>query len=316
MNAHLSRWGWVLGLALGVLPVLVWGLVPGWQSLPPGQQALSLGEQAALVLAVYGFKPVYMLLSLGILFLIWSERGPAWLALQASMGAFLLGEFFCWINILFFVEEILVLEYLHSLLMVFCLGFLYYSIMEVVDKELLHFSDPHSRCALANVCKGCVKARPGACLLRRLFQWMIPLAAVVAFMPLMAQPLNISFETLVFGMPRALIHLMPIQWYELRFSPIAALALMAGAWLALGWRGGTPRGLQISKILLSAAIGHLGFALMRLAFAAFYREALVWFIFWEELTELLLVLGVLVMVLLIHPARFTRLRTAINKLVT
>lgn len=309
-----SGWIWVLVLLAGVLPVLVWPALshaPGWQPHPPVSQVLSLGEQSALVLAVYIIKLVYMLLSLGALILVWSESGLTWLPLKGALAAFWIGEFFCAINILFFIQEALIFEYLHSLFMVFCLALLFYSVMEMADREFLHYTDPRVRCALVGICKNCIKAHPGApgvCLLHRLFQWMIPLAAVIALMPLMAQPLNFSLETRVFDLPRILTHLMPIQWYELRFSPVAALVLMLASWVALAWRGGVPAGIRVSKILLSLAAGHLGFSLMRLAFAAFYRQGLVWFIFWEELTELLLIAGVLVVVLLIRPGWLARLK--------
>jgi len=307
----------LLALALCLLPV-VW-LTPdlAWTNQPPVTAVLSPLDQGALVLAVYAIKLVYMLLALAGLALTWGERGPAWLALQGSLAAFWLGEFFCAINILFFVEENLLFEYLHSVLMAFCLGLLFYAVMEALDEHVLHFSSPRARCALAGVCQNCVKAHPespAACLLRRLFQLMIPLAAVVALMPLMVQPLDYAFQTTVFGLPRTLIHLMPVQWYELRFSPLAAVVLLAGSWLALVWRDGASGGLRVSKILLAAAVGQLGFSLMRLAFAAFYRERLVWFVFWEELTELLLILAIVVVVLLIRPERFSRLRAKVQAL--
>jgi hypothetical protein len=246
-----------------------------------------------------------MVLALGLIVLIWAEKSPTFQALKGFLVTFWVGEFFCWINIVFFVEESLLFEYLHSLLMVFCLGFLSYSLIEALDHELLHFSDPHQRCVLASVCKECVKATPGECLLRRLFRWMIPLFAGVALMPLVAQPLDYSIRTQVFGFPRLLTHLLAIQWYEMRFSPIAALLLLAGSWMALVWRRQADKGLTISKVLLSVALGYLAFAFMRLIFASFYREGLVWFDFWEEFTELILVSGVLVVVWLFHPERFT-----------
>lgn len=313
-SLHQSGWIWLLTLVVAVMPLFIWPVFsnsPVWQTPPPVSQSLSLGEQGALVLAVYGIKLVYMLLALGILILVRAEQGAAWLALKGSLAAFWVGEFFCAVNILFFVKEILAFEYLHSLFMVYCLGLLFYSVMEMTDKELLHYTDPRARCALVGVCKTCIKAHPdapGTCLLHRLFKWMLPLSAILALMPLMAQPLNYSFETRVFGFVRILTHLMPIQWYELRFSPVAALVMMVASWVALAWKGSIPAGIRVSKILLSLAAGHLGFSLMRLAFASFYRERLVWFVFWEELTELLLIAGVLVIVLLIRPAWRVRLK--------
>jgi hypothetical protein len=35
-------------------------------------------------------------------------------------------------------------------------------------------------------------------------------------------------------------------------------------------------------------VGYLGFYYPRLAFLTFYRDDIVWFIFWKEATELLL----------------------------
>ena len=319
MRFYLRHWAWlwVLALGAGVLPVLIWLALPAdpaWQALLPGSQALSPLEQGSLVLAVYGIKLLYMLLALAVLFLAWGESNPAWKALQGSLAAFWIGEFACATNILFFVEENLALEYLHSLFMVFCLALLFFSALEATDQGLLNFTDPQARCALVGVCKTCTKAHPEtptACLLHRLFQWMIPLSGVLALMPLMAQPLNYSFATRVYGLPRLLTHLMPIQWYELRFSPWVAIMGMLAAWLALSWRGGVEAGIRISKILLSLAAGHLGFSLMRLAFAAFYQEGLVWFIFWEELTELMLVTGVGVVVWLVRPGRMARLKNSL-----
>lgn len=329
MYSLVYRRRWWIALALGgtvagILPVLLWGVfsnLPAWQPLSAGQQVLPIDKQSALVVAVFGFKPLYMILALGTLALSWRERSSAWWALQASLIAFLLGEFFCWINILFYNDEALILEYLHSLFMVFCLGFLFYSIMEAVDKDLLHFSSPNARCAMVGVCKNCIKAQlnfPRLCLLRRLFKWMIPLTALVALMPLIAPPLNFSFKTQVFGFPRTLNHLMPIQWYELRFSSITALVLMIASWLALILPSRQPglnqNSLLVSKVLLSAAAGYLGFSMMRLIFASFYRELLVWFVFWEELTELILIVGILVVVLLIRPERVTSLRVRLKEM--
>ena len=63
---------------------------------------------------------------------------------------------------------------------------------------------------------------------------------------------------------------------------------------------------------LTGALGYLGFAFMRLAFFTFYWDNLVWFVFWEELTELILVVGILIAIWLLQPeaARLLRLRLA------
>lgn len=48
----------------------------------------------------------------------------------------------------------------------------------------------------------------------------------------------------------------------------------------------------ISKIFFAAGLGPLGFGFLRLILLHAYRENLVWFNFWEELTELIFVVGI------------------------
>ncbi len=297
----------------GVLPVLVYLFF----SQEPAQGDIALRpvplvEQAALVYAVYLIKPVYMILALAALLALWSYLA---MALRLALLFFLLGETACAINILFFFYESTALEYLHSYLMVVCLGFLAFAVIEAVDHNLLHFSDPKAKCALLATCKGCVKYRPGPCILRRLFQWGLPLAAVVVLMPLAAQPRPLSYNLMVFGFLRNLSHALPIQIYEIRFSPLAALALLAVSWTWLVLRGHSPHGLLISKIFLAAALGYLGFAFMRLAFFSFYGDDLVWFVFWEELTELILVVGIIVAVWQLQPEAGQAVRARVSEFI-
>jgi hypothetical protein len=306
----------VAGLVIlsGLLPALLFVFFGGAQAAREiEQRRIPALEQAALVYAVYLVKPLYMLLALAALLAFWKHIRPA---LRGALLFFLLGETACAINILFFFYESTAWEYLHSYLMVVCLGFLAYALIEAADHNLLHFSDPHVKCALLGTCKGCVKYRRGACILRRLFQWALPMVAVVALMPLMAQPRPLSYNVLVFGFVRNLSHALPIQIYEIRFSPLAALALLVVSWTWLAWSGQTQGGMQVAKIFLAAALGYLGFAFMRLAFSSFYGDDLVWFVFWEELTELVLVVGIIVAVWLLQPEAGRALRARLAQFVS
>ena len=268
---------------------------------PPAFRATSRAEQMTLVTAIYPVKALYMLLSLVAVALLWNRGGRSLPALRWSMIFFFLGESACAVNIVGFDPESVELEYLHSWAMVVCLGFLAYAAIEALDGGLVHYGDPAARCAFAGVCRGCAKHQPGPCLMHRLFKWALPALMILSAMPLSAEPLPVSYNTSLFGVVRNLQHPMAIQLYELRFSPPAALALLAVAWLLLLWRERDPRALWLSKVALAAALGHLGFGIMRLAFLAFYRENLVWFVFWEELTEAILVAGVLVLLWLFKP---------------
>jgi len=302
----------VLVILSGILPLVLFTLSS--ESLTVSATEIALreipaSEQAALVGAVYLIKPLYMILALAAILIFWKQI-PA--ALMLALVFFLAGETACAINILFFFYESTTMEYLHSFFMVVCLGFLAFAVIEAVDHNLLHFSDLNARCALVGVCKGCAKYRPGSCLLRRLFQWSLPLVAVVALMPFNAQPRPISYNVDVFGFLRNLSHPLPIQLYEIRFSPLAALFLLAASWICLTFYGHTPRGMLFSKVFLAGALGYLGFAFMRLAFFTFYWDNLVWFVFWEELTELVLVVGIIVVVWLLRPELGKKLQAAIG----
>ena len=49
------------------------------------------------------------------------------------------------------------------------------------------------------------------------------------------------------------------------------------------------RPVVVSKILFSAAVGAMGFSLLRLMLVAPFSDNQVWFAFWEETTELIYV---------------------------
>jgi hypothetical protein len=89
------------------------------------------------------------------------------------------------------------------------------------------------------------------------------------------------------------------QFYELRYLPVAALVLLAVCFVVL-WRV-ERRSVTTSKILYSAALGALGFSFFRLVLVASFINNQVWFVLWEETTELMYV-GLVAGVLLI----FTR----------
>ncbi|HNB54286.1 MAG TPA: hypothetical protein PK530_20235 [Anaerolineales bacterium] len=263
-------------------------------------------EQFVLVMAVYPIKLLYMLLALGATILLWKETTRPLTALRWSMAFFLFGEVVCWFNILFFFEENLLLEYLHSWGMIACLGFLVYAVLEALDSHVFHFSAPDAKCALAGVCHKCAKFTEAPCALERFFKWSLPIGILLAWMPLSAPVVSMSYNTQVFGFARNLSHDAVVQYYELRYAPWASVLLIGAAWFLTLWRGRRGEVLRVAKILLAAGAGHLLFAFLRLAFFAFYRDHLVWFVFWEEFTELILVGSVWVSLWTFQPGFFAR----------
>ena len=260
-------------------------------------------EQLALVVAVAPIKLIYMLLALGLMVVLWGAAEAPLAALRWSMLFFLAGELCCGINIIAFNEESLSLEFWHSWGMVVSVGCLAYAVVEALDHGLIHYSDPRVRCAFAKVCQGCAKVQAVPCLVLRLFRWSVPLLAIVAAMPLAAQPAAVGYNTAIFGITRNLMHPVIIQLYEDRFVPMAAMVLLGAAWLLL-WAGAG--GLRLSKVFLAAGLGHLSFAFMRLTLLAYFQNDLVWFVFWEEATELMLVSTLVFGVWVVRPDQVKR----------
>jgi hypothetical protein len=50
--------------------------------------------------------------------------------------------------------------------------------------------------------------------------------------------------------------------------------------------------LPLAKIFFAAGIGPLGFGMFRSILTGMYSQHMVWFNFWEEVTELLFIVGV------------------------
>ena len=91
-------------------------------------------------------------------------------------------------------------------------------------------------------------------------------------------------------MPHIFSHADIHQWFEIRYSPIVSLLLSTVVFLMLllDERGA----LFTPKIILAASIGFIGFSFFRLILFSPYPNNLGWFFFWEELTELIFIVGV------------------------
>ena len=50
--------------------------------------------------------------------------------------------------------------------------------------------------------------------------------------------------------------------------------------------------LPFAKVLLASGLGFFGFSMFRLVLFQVYRDNLTWFVFWEEVTELIYIVGV------------------------
>ena len=164
------------------------------------------------------------------------------------------------------------------------------------------FPRPAKACAALPLCRQCIKHAEAPCGLRRMFYLLIPATMTLAFMPLTADFSADSYNTTILGTLYNYSHAVLYQVYEIRLLPVAALALMAASFAVLLLKKREP--VAWSKFLFAAGMGPLGFSLMRLFIYAPYHANQVWFAFWEEITELLFVVGVAVILWLFRKGLF------------
>lgn len=245
-------------------------------------------EQFAVVAASFGVKPVYMALSLVLVALLWRREARDLAALRRGMIWFFIGEAFCSINYFVFSDQSYLSEYIHSFGMVLCFAFVTFAVLEGMDLRIIKLTGDRP-CAALSLCRACVKHADVPCGLRRTFLAVIPAMAILAFMPLTAQPRLDSYNTAIFGTPYNYSHPFVHQVYESRACPLAGLALLTASLVVLLARG--QRGIPLSKVLFAAGMGPLGFGLLRMLLLGAYHDNQAWFVFWEEITELLLVVG-------------------------
>lgn len=266
-----------------------WRVAPDRVEEFPFRQS-PLVEQALAVLAFFVIKPVYTLLSLAVVIVLWRTRDPDLAALRWGMLFFFLGENACAANYFIFRETSYLFEYLHSYGMLLCFGFTAYALLDGFDRRVLMLSDRERRCAALNLCRGCVKYTGVPCGLKQTFYLIIPVLALVALMLPLADWQDNSYNTLIFGQLYNYAHLRVYQQFENWYCAAAAIVMLAASAAILAVKRENP--IAPAKIAFTAGIGPLGFGMLRMILAGAYDRNRVWYLFWEETTELLFLLGI------------------------
>jgi hypothetical protein len=295
----------LLAVAGGLLPLAGYWTLAGepafaaaWfgiSSHPSGDEAIPFRssppvEEWAAVFTGFVVKPLYTLLSLALVVVLWRQNAPDLVALRWAMLCFFVGENFCAANYFIGGEQSLLLEYLHSYGMVLCFGLTTFALLEGIDQRLIRLSDPQGRCAALGLCHRCIKHADAPCGLRRVFQFLIPAMAIVALAPFTAYVVPTSYDTTILGTPYNYSHPVLCQVFEKRYLPAAAVGLFVVSWGVLQYA--RRDAVLWSKIFFSAGVGAIGFSFFRLVAFHAYRDNLAWFGAWEEVTELLFILGV------------------------
>ena len=277
-------------LISGIIPVILYMFF--FNSAPKEIMEISSREsppyqQWIAVISAFVVKPIYMLLSLYLIILLRKSKFSDLAALRWGLISFLVGELFCAVNYLFFNEASHLMEYLHSFGMVTGFGFIVFSIVEGFDKRIIKYSDIHSKCVWFSVCKECIKVKDVSCGLTRIFKWIVLSLIIISMMPLNAVTRFVSYDTYILGSLYRYGHSELYQIFEIRYAPCVAIVLFVISLFMM------PRkhedGVLVSKIFFSGATGFIGFSFFRLILLSFYTENMLWFVFWEEATELLFI---------------------------
>jgi rhodanese-related sulfurtransferase len=250
----------------------------------------TLLEQWSACIAAFGIKPLYMLLSFILILWIRKLSSPDVAALRWALIGFLTGEAFCAVNYLFFGEDSYFVEYMHSFGMALAFGFSAYALFLALDHRVVHYGEAKRKCALLEQCGVCIKQADVSCAVRRLYLLATVVFALLSLMPLAADYHGITYNTEILGADYSYTHPAIYQIFEVRYCPVIALIFFAAGLATFYLRKADP--LPFAKTLLASGLGFLGFSMFRLVLFQVYQDNLTWFVFWEEVTELIYVTGV------------------------
>ena len=266
---------------------------------------LSVFDQFMAVVTGITMKSIYMLLALALVVILWRQKSPDLAALRWGLLFFFIGEFFCAVNYAVYNDDSFFSEYLHSFGMLLSFGFGTYAFFEGLDLRLVRYSDPTRSCAALGLCRACIKHADVPCGLRRVFLVLIPAHIVLAFIPLTARPHLASYNTRIFGTFYNYSHQGIYQMFEIRYCPIAAIVLFSASLLVLLLK--KRDAVQWSKVLFAAGMGPFAFGVLRLVLFAAWRDNLLWFAGWEEITEFMYVAGVAIVLWIFRRGLFGKI---------
>jgi rhodanese-related sulfurtransferase len=278
------------------------GPLDTWVAASGGQIALDrtspLYEQALAVIAFFLLKPIYTVVSLALVIVLWPNRSPDLAALRWAMLFFFIAESSCAVNFLAFEERSYWMEYLHSMGMVLAYGFGSFALLDGLDRRLVMLSDPRRRCAALGLCGRCIKHANVPCGLRRVFCVVLPLAMLFSLFLLTAGWHDTVYITRIFGYPYVYGHLFVFQMFENWFCGGAAFLMFAAALCTLLVR--RQAGIETAKILFAAGLGPLVFGGLRMLLGAAYDRNQVWYLFWDESTDFALIALVCAVLWIFH----------------
>ncbi len=288
---------WLTILGAGILPLLIYQLVvfnecgtAAAKCAVLATREMSHAEQGLAMTAGFVIKPVYMLLAFIWIVWLWRRNEPDLAALRRGLSAFWLGENACTLNYLCFGGRSDLWEYFHNFGMAVGFAFIAWAVLDGLDKRLIKLSPPHERCAALNLCKTCIKYSEVPCKLQRVFKLLLPATLIIAVIPLTAGIKSVAYNAVVMGTTEQYALMASSQGFENSYCPAMAIVFITASWLVMLFKKDAP--VPLAKVLFAAALGPLGFGFMRLFLSGAFADNLLWYVVWEEVTELLFVAAV------------------------
>ncbi len=243
------------------------------------------------VFAAFVVKPLYTILLLLLLYMIWKLPGKTYRILKWGVFIFWAGEMSCFFNFLA-GEESLFFESMHGFGMVIGVGFMIWSLLLIIDEKLIFFSPANKPCGMIRFCGSCIKKNADLCRFLGLFSVVSAFLALISLIPLFGPFRSIKQVIKIFGDPVLYTISNFEQTLDIRIYPLLAFGLLAwSAWVV--YKQPTHEAFRKAKPFFSFGLGFLSFSLLRFLFIHAFHSRMIWNVFWEETTELMLVCFIL-----------------------
>lgn len=262
----------VLILLGGSLPIFIYLTQTGGLGISEMArlQTVNSTERSALIASLLTIKPIYLLLCVAIILTLWGRASFSAQALFWGFSALISGELICGAVFSAFKRELIVSEHIHGFGMALEFSALAFALINFLD------------CRTAQTQ---TRNYP-------IFEFVALLGIFAAFLPLTVLPIPSGYQADLFGFPYSYARFPFNQWVESRALPWASIILFLCVVFWTTLRANEAKFRNLIKAFLSLAIGLLVFSLLRLTLGALFAERLIWFEFWEEATQLILIASV------------------------
>ena len=213
--------------------------------------------------SLFNIKPLYMLLCVAILLVLWDRDAPPARFLFWGLTALVLGELICGMTFAAFRRELIISEHIHSYGMMLEFSFIARALIDLLDR-------------------GIVKDAKGS---RPIFTFAALTGMIASFLPWSVTTIPGGYQADLYGFNYIYARFEFNQWVEASFLPTASLVFFALSFF-ITIKSKQAGSLPFAKIFLSAGGGLLAFSILRLTLGALFAERLMWFEFWEEMAQL------------------------------